>query len=113
MGAVLAVHRQQRVTRFFRRLRHQFAARDERLLVGQQHAFAAGKRFHHRRQADHAHDRDKHIVRVARVHHIQQHVFAEHPLAAVFDIRRNFLRLDGKRRNLRMELAHLFKELFA
>ena len=110
---MLAVHRQKRMPRFTRRLCHQLAARDERLLIRQQHTFAAGKRLHDRRQSDDAHDGNQHVIRVARAHNVQQHVFTKHPLTAFADILRNFLRLNGQRRNLRAESANLLKELFA
>ena len=111
-GAVLAVHRQQRMPCFLRRLRHQLAAGDERLLVGQQHALAAPQTLHHGGKTDHADHGHEHVVRVACARNVKQYILAEHPLAYAPDILRNFLRLDGQRRNLRPEHAHLLKELF-
>ena len=109
---MLAVHRQEGLLLFSSKLCDQLAASNERLLVGQQHALAAAKRLHHRSKTHDAHDGHKHIVRIARAHDVEQDVLAEHPLAAVFNILRNFLGLNRQRGDFGMHEPYLLKKLF-
>ena len=65
-GAMLAVHGQKRLPGLARGFRHQRAARDERFLVGQQHALARAERVHHGGQPCETHDRNEHVVRFGK-----------------------------------------------
>ena len=113
-GAVLAIHgNQSRITVILRAGSHDNAsARDQRLLVGQQHAAIRPARGHHGRQAHHAYHRYQHIVAGHVACGSQQRVLAKMPIAKVQLLRDFHLirRHAGQARHARTKGAHLRKQ---
>lgn len=89
------------------------AARHQRLLVGQQHTLASGKRREHAFQAHHAYHAHQHVVCI-RLSSQRKRFGAKDPFAEP-QVRRNFFPGNGLNQasQPRTKSPHLLKELFA
>ena len=110
-GGMFAVHGQKLPVQRPGALHDQIAARHQRLLVGKEHALAAGKRRPDVAQpgdADHGAER---VVRAGNLQRPRGAVLPEYPLAKAHVLGKRF-RLHVQRRHAGTEFPHQIKQFF-